>query len=1035
MSHKLYKYIILLFTAITVPLTVFAFPGEYPLPNLKWYSIESDHFIAHYHEGAERTALALIKIAEDVYQPITTLYDYEPDGKIHIIVKDTDDYSNGGAYYYDNKILIWATALDWDLRGTHNWLRNVFTHEFSHMIQLGASRKLPRNLPAFYLQWMNYEEEKRPDVLYGFPNVLVSYPIAMTVIPPWFAEGVAQCQAPGFGYDHWDSHRDMILRTRTLTGTLLTLDEMGAYGKNTIGSESVYNQGFSLVDYISRQYGCQALAGISHEMKRLTNYSFDRAIERTIGISGTELYIAWKDSLKRFYESATADIREHQVTGERVETEAYGNFYPVFLNEDEVIYISNQGMDYMSFTSLYKTNLKTGETELLQAGVTSRPALSSDREWIAYSRKKGLVKRRYLNDLFIYNLERNKEYRLTTGARAYSPAFSPDGKRLAFVLNRGGTKNLAAADLPDLDGDKIAEIAAWKVLTNFNGGEQIYNPLFTPDGKSVIFTYSLSGPRDIGEIDIESGEIVWLCNSPVDERNPAFSPDGSKLLYSCDETGVFNLYAYDFTSGETSLLTNVLGGAFMGSYSPEGKMIYSGYADNGFSIFTLDHPSPLNPAQARYLPDYAGTIPEQDYDDSSLPEYKSTRYKANFGKLFWLPRLAVDLNSFKPGVYVYNTDFLNWFSLFGGFAFNGLTEEPRVFQSLSRFNPQYLGDYDLFILVEYHNIFPTIFIEGYHLLRRSHQEFDDEFKIVGETPGGLPIYDSYAIDYRFSLNEADAGLRLRLNDANLFELRGIASSYAAKLRFDDGGNFAYTYFKGNSVALKWEGDFRIPEIDMDINPSSGMRLVAEIAREHNDFIDSFKVDAGMIDEVYTPYNYNRLRFMGEKYWCSPLAPGHAVNLGINAEFIDRNDVDDFFYLYAGGMPGMKGYSFYSLGGTRKFIGTLTYRFPLFSKINRRLLQAYFHDVYLGMFFDYGNAWVGDPDFSDWKKDLGISLRAKITSFFAYPTAVSLEAAYGMDEFEVSQGEFQGVYGKEWRYYLTVLFSFDLFMGGGQRRIN
>jgi hypothetical protein len=214
-------------------------PGDYPHPELKWYSIESEHFFAYYHEGAERTAETVLKIAEEIYQPVTQVYGYEPDGKIRFVIMDTDDYSNGGAYYYDNKILIWATALDWDLRGMHNWLRNVVSHEFSHMVQLGASRKIARQIPAVYLQWLNYEDEKRPDVLYGFPNVLMSYPIAMTVIPPWFAEGCAQVQAPGFGYDSRDSHREMILRTRVLCGSLLTLDEMSVFNKNTIGNESV----------------------------------------------------------------------------------------------------------------------------------------------------------------------------------------------------------------------------------------------------------------------------------------------------------------------------------------------------------------------------------------------------------------------------------------------------------------------------------------------------------------------------------------------------------------------------------------------------------------------------------------------------------------------------------------------------------------------------------------------------------------------------------------------------------------------------
>ena len=49
-----------------------------------------------------------------------------------------------------------------------------------------------RHFPAMYLQSMGYEDEKRKDVLYGYPNAITSYAIPSITIPPWFAEGVAQ---------------------------------------------------------------------------------------------------------------------------------------------------------------------------------------------------------------------------------------------------------------------------------------------------------------------------------------------------------------------------------------------------------------------------------------------------------------------------------------------------------------------------------------------------------------------------------------------------------------------------------------------------------------------------------------------------------------------------------------------------------------------------------------------------------------------------------------------------------------------------
>ncbi len=202
---------LLIFLFLTATTAVFAQFDEFD-PSYNWLTIKGKNVIVHYHEEAERTAKTVCKIADEVWGPITSLYGYEPD-PVHFVIKDIDDYANGASYFFDNKIEIWASSLDFDLRGAHNWLRNVISHEFTHMVQLQASMKASRSIPAVYLQYLNYEDRRRPDILYGFPNFIASYPIASINVPAWFAEGTAQYMRKDFNYDNWDSHRDMILRS------------------------------------------------------------------------------------------------------------------------------------------------------------------------------------------------------------------------------------------------------------------------------------------------------------------------------------------------------------------------------------------------------------------------------------------------------------------------------------------------------------------------------------------------------------------------------------------------------------------------------------------------------------------------------------------------------------------------------------------------------------------------------------------------------------------------------------------------------
>ena len=168
----------LIFICILIVSSVAVCQEDFNHPELEWQTIETEHFLVHFHNGAERTGQEVAKIAESIYGPITTMYSHEPDQKVNIVIRDHDDYSNGGADSFDNYIVIYAPALDFELRGTHPWLWNVVSHEFTHIVQIQTAMKFGRKIPGIYFQWLGYEKESRPDVLYGYPNVIVSYPIA-----------------------------------------------------------------------------------------------------------------------------------------------------------------------------------------------------------------------------------------------------------------------------------------------------------------------------------------------------------------------------------------------------------------------------------------------------------------------------------------------------------------------------------------------------------------------------------------------------------------------------------------------------------------------------------------------------------------------------------------------------------------------------------------------------------------------------------------------------------------------------------------
>jgi len=951
----------------------------YNHPELEWKTFETEHFFIHFHQGEERTPFLVAKIAEELYEPVTSMYNFEPDSKIHFIIKDTDDYSNGIAYYYDNKVVIYATPFDFVLRGTMNWLRNVVAHEFTHMIQLQASRKITRRIPALYVQVISYEEEKRNDVLYGFPNVISSYPIAGTVIPVWFAEGTAQYGALMNGYDYWDSHRDMILRMRALDNDLLSLKEMGVFGKGSLGNESAYNQGFSLVYYIAKTYGEETLSRISHEMAKLPVMSTKKPIRNVLGIDEKEVYGGWKEKITADYLKSIEIIRENLVKGTIIEEKGISNIFPKWSPDNETYtFVSNKKGDYITDTHLY---LRKGESlKLIRGGVFSNPSWSSDGKTLFYSRLKKDKNDSFFLDIFSYDVERGKETRITKGARANYPSVSPDNEKIVCTIGTDGTYNLAVVDI---QSKKI------NYITRFNDGEEIFTPVWSHDGKKIVFAIGKDVGRDIALINSDGTGLEYLLKGKEDERDPVFGPDGNFIYFSSDKTGIFNIYRIDPKTKKTEMVTNVVSGAFMPSVNKKGELLFTLYKKDGYKIALLEKPVAVDPAAGEYK-NMAEHIPELDYDGTVTNTYKPEKYKSLYSKTFLLPRLFFDYGKPKLGFYSYVNDVLDKHNFFFGAAIN---------KDL---------DYDLFGIFEYRTRKPTLFLELYNLRRKAYF-YDELYK--------------YEHDVRFSLLEADLGFSMKLNE--LFDLR-CALIYARMIANDktsvENGPllrpFRYNYYKGKDFSFRLTHRNILRTLDSEINPSKGRHVIFEYHREYNRFLRDFEYGE-VITEVFDPYNYNRLMLKWREYLKTPVG---VFSYYLNSGYIDK-PVDDFFHLFAGGLQGLKGYSYYSIGGTKMFVNTATYRFPIKRKINASFGPWYFDKMYGAVSFQYGNSWSDNKiDFDEFKKVIDLELRIDAFSFYMYPTKIAFSAAYGFNE--VTFEDYTD--GKKWRFFLQVLFDYDLY---------
>lgn len=577
-----------------------------PFSHLEWFTIESDNFYVHFQEGNSRTAKITSRIAEEVFPLINELYQYAPDEKVSIVLKDREDYSNGAAYFFDNKIDIWVPALDTPLRGTHNWLRNVITHEYTHIVQIQKGMKRKRKFPVSYIQWLSYEDVRRPDVLYGFPNGIITLPFASINIPAWLAEGTAQYQRTGLSYETWDSHRDMILRTRILSDTYFTLEEMGTFAsKTSIERETVYNQGYAFVIYLADRFGEDILRELTTNLGQKGVYKVEEALELSTGIPGKQIFSDWIEERKEYYKGAVENLSFSD--SDYLEKEGFFNFHPRPSPDGKSIaYVSNKGRDY-SLASLYiKTNNETIEVATVSnleqnsshnhadalnptiRFISSSFSFSPDGSKLIYGLNKRTEFGESYNDLFLFDIESRKNTRLTNGARIDAPTFSPNGDKIAAVQYSKGTQNLV---LVDLESKEIQH------LTQFKNGETVYTPSWHPNSKQIFYSYADFAQRSIRVFNFsDNSNEIFLSAEYKDFRDPFVSADGNTLFYSSNPDGIFNIYHTQINdSSEYKKLTSVLGGAFMPAISSDNILFFSEYETEGYKIkFTELTPSTNN---------------------------------------------------------------------------------------------------------------------------------------------------------------------------------------------------------------------------------------------------------------------------------------------------------------------------------------------------------------------------------------------------------------------------------------------------------
>ena len=189
------------------------------------------------------------------------------------------------------------------------------------------------------------------------------------------------------------------------------------------------------------------------------------------------------------------------------------------------------------------------------------------------------------------------------------PRWSPDGRRVAFKSNRGGSYNLYVMDA---DGRNLTR------LTDHGGAD--HDPAWLPDGESIV--YASDRDRGPGRHDLYR---LWLADGRIDRLTvffegmaimPSVSPDGNWVAFSSQTLPQRGGWTWQVHVLEIATLMtwafDESGPACWPSWSPDGQSIAHVVLDRTPSAIQLlssfgtsPEPVPGDPARWHYYPDWS----------------------------------------------------------------------------------------------------------------------------------------------------------------------------------------------------------------------------------------------------------------------------------------------------------------------------------------------------------------------------------------------------------------------------------------------
>ena len=634
-----------------------------------WYTLQSEHFYVHYHEGLEDIARDTLSLAEAIHKRLSKIIDWQPSSRTHVVLTDEYDISNGFATPFPNKhTTIFITPPDdlISLEDHAGWIETVLTHEYTHVLHLDKADGTPKGLRNVF--------GRNP--FFAFPNLFQ---------PRWLIEGYATYietdRKRGIGRGQSSLYEGMM--RAELLGGFKPVNQVSQPMATWPSGTAAYLYGVFWHEFIEQTYGRELVEmSITHNSNNLLPFAINRTALSTYGKG---LYALWDDYeqylWKKFQPQIDSIRKQGVIEGTRLTHDGYFAGPISSLSNGEAYYIAYNGERE---PSLIKIDKDKNVDRLTDVPMYSRLDVHPSAG-ILMSQFEICGAGEMYADLYHYDLDGGGRNRLTSCGRYRNAVWSPDGKQILAVKYALGVTELHLLDEWGNLKEVLWKGKRWDVIGGLD-----WSPL---KNEVIAAVYREQGGWNLEKFNLGTRQWQYVLRDSAIVGFPKYTDDGRYVLFTSEHGGVYNIRRLDTRTGQFETLTNVLTGAIAPSQTPNGDLFYVGYTNEGMDVYYLAS-SQMKPTA---LPKAAKGTTGQPLPTPPRVEPQAVTEYSPWDTLtpsWWFPVSYVDTDRSSFGAQTLAVDslFQHMYSVIAAYDFSNDWLEGQLFYGYDALYPTFTYD-------------------------------------------------------------------------------------------------------------------------------------------------------------------------------------------------------------------------------------------------------------------------------------------------------------------------------------------------------